>query len=164
MKQSSILIPVLLMASLNWKTVTNHSAADGLSSSSSIFGATALASLIGLGLSAYLLRAVYRALRLWLDRCAPASPRFRIPLSARLIPHPYLYMILVAFLFGFRHSSSGMESGGSYSTEVIVGSVCSSAPLWLAALSITLWNVLCVLGRRDPDETVVHAESSSAHG
>jgi hypothetical protein len=162
MRQSSILNPVLLMAALNWKTVTNHSAADGLSSSSSIFGATALASLIGLGLSVYLLRAVYRALRLWLDRGVPAYPRFRIPLSARLLPHPHLYFILVVFLFGFRHSFSGMESGGSYSTEVVVGSVCSSAPLWLAALSITLWNVLCVLGRSDSRETVVHVESSSA--
>jgi hypothetical protein len=163
MKQSSILIPVLCMAALNWKATTNHSATDGLSSSSSILGVTALASLIGLGLSAFLLRAVYRALRLWLDRGVPAYPRFRIPLSARLLPHPHLYFILVAFAFGFRHSGSGTDSGGAYSTEIVVGSACSTAPLWLAALSITLWNVLCVLVRRDPSETVVHAESSSAH-
>ena len=147
----------------NWKATTNHSAADGLSSSSSILGVTALASLIGLGLSAFLLRAVYRALRLWLDRGIPADPRFRIPLSARLLPHPHLYLILIAFVFGFRHSDSGMDSGGAYSSEIVVGAVCSTAPLWLAALSITLWNVLSVLGRSDPDERVVHEESSSAH-
>lgn len=163
MKQSAILIPTLLMAALNWKTVTNHSAADGLSSSSSILGATALASLIGLGLSAFLLRAVYQALRLRLDRGVPAYPRFRIPLSARLIPHPHLYVVLLAFLFGFRYSYSGMHSGGAYSTEVVVGSVCSIAPLLLAALSITLWNILCVLGRSDSNETVMLGESSSAH-
>ena len=159
MKQSSILIPVLLMAALNWKAITNHSAADGLSSSSSILGVTAITSLIGLGLSAFLLWAVYRALRVWLDGGVLACSR----LSAWLIPHPQLYFILAAFVFGFHHSYSGVDSEGSYSREIYVGSACGTAPLWLAALSITLWNVLCVLGRSYPDETAVPAESSPAH-
>lgn len=163
MKQSTILIPVLLMAVLNWKTTMSHSSSDGLSSHSSINAVTALASLIGLGLSAFLFRAVYRAFRLWLDRGVPAYPRFRIPLSARLFPHPHLYFILVAFAIGFRHSDSGVDSGGVYSTEIVVGSVCSTAPLWLAALSITLWNILSVLSGGSPEQMVANEESSSAH-
>jgi hypothetical protein len=163
MKASSILIPVLTMAVLNWKTTTSHSATDGLSSSSSIFGVTALASLIGLGLSAFLLRAVYCAFRLGVDGRISLYPHSSIPLLARLFPHPHLYFVLVAFVVGFRQSVSGMDAMGAYSTEILVGSACSTAPLWLAALSITLWNVLSFLGLGNPKERVVPEESSSAH-
>ena len=148
MKNIGFFLTILAMAALNWSASTRKIYPDsqskiGESSAAQIYS---LSVLIGIALMALLLHFLYRHLREVLDRGVVTYPRFRIPASLKLFPYRYAYTLLLFFFWGM--SRTGVTHGGDargpfdMTVEWNFGSQCSMMPFLMAAICITLWNIL----------------------
>ena len=162
MKRSTIIIPILLMVALNWVSTTIHVSTGSTSTSTRTFSPSGLAALIGLGLCAFLIRAVYLRFRDILNRGIVFYPRFRIPASTRLIPQPHYFLLATLLTIGFAHNDHGSDAAGTFTSKLSYGLQASSAPFWLAVLAIFLWNILCAFSEPPPSRHTAEAELADA--
>ena len=145
MKRATIFVPILLMTALNWVSTTIHVSTGGTSTITRTIASSGLAALIGIGLCAFLIRAVYLRIRDILDRGIVFHPRFRIPASASLMPLPRYFLLAALLTIGFTYSNHGTDAAGTFTSKLAYGVQASTAPFWLAVLAIFLWNILCAL-------------------
>ncbi len=146
MKNFGFSLAILLMAALNWSVSLRKVYPESHNTEATTATVFSMSVVIGLALMALLLNLLYRCFREILDRGVVTYPRFRIPASFRLFPRPYAYSLLMLFVLGMTRSgvSPGSDARGSFQStlEWSFGSQCSLTPLLLAAVCITLWNIL----------------------
>jgi hypothetical protein len=146
MKHLTVLLPIFAMAALNWTTSKKYAASSSMGAHLELIDMSGISVLIGLILAATLIRLVYLEIRKALDRGVVTYPRFRIPGSVRFFRYHYLYAMLALLAAGFKRGMPQSDHiGNQFHSEVTFGIQCSTAPFWLAALCITLWNCLCAL-------------------